>query len=376
MLKSMMIWLGVSLLFLNSILSQAQVATTLPEELKAVQPRIQGATPVCYEIDLPIKKIICNYIPKYEHPANLQSRILRVFFGNRQPANPEESYVTVLNNGQLEFAHTNPDLIERIKGKLKDFDALDVFVQRRKLNVAVRILQLNENADQTLGFLATAQYAGKTGQGVLTKDRFSVTEAVGSILNVKFALGNLVNTLLEVALHNFESNNYIKTLSYFPISNVTHGYSFSGLEPYRVNLYIPTTSVSVEKESVGIRFDGEVRMFENMPNQIQIKNFLVSLAQEMPSNGSNKLGPEVFKAGPMDLNLELGCASAIRVLKTVQMQNNRERNFLFGRKKEEKEVQKDFLFVIQAFDQSVQDPSQLQNSNPPSCEQTKVLPAQ
>ena len=121
----------------------------------------------CYQANSTPAKEICTYFPINELAGSLKARILRAYFGSRQPSNPDEAYISV-SQDQLEFAFTDQALMQEIKAIIPRLDTLDTYVVRRKVNIVVEILQLMEGADDSAGFLIGAQYTGNS------RDRKSV----------------------------------------------------------------------------------------------------------------------------------------------------------------------------------------------------------
>lgn len=334
----------------------------------AGQPREKGELS-CIEIDVNPKKSVCRYLPINELAANLQASILRVFFGGRQPSNPDEAYVRVINNGQLEFSHIDPTYIKNIIQFLPSIDTLDIYVDRRKVNIMVQILQFAEGADDSAGFLIGAQYSGRDRQTVEAKDRFS-TSTTGSLISFNFGFGNLVNTLLDVVLSNYKSRNDIKVISSVPLM-LTHGYQLDNVTPYTKPVYVQTTSVSATTEQEGIRFEGQARFHENANSRILIKGFSVSVSQHEPNSVKREgvvEGVETFKSPVRDLELQIGCSTAIRVINVNRKVKRKERNLFLGSKTDETDSKKVFLFVIQAVNDSKGTPAST------NCSETSVLP--
>lgn len=352
---------------------QAQTITPA----KSFKPRNRGDI-VCADLAFPaFTKTVCNYIPVYETAANLQTRILRQFFGGRQPSNPDESYVIVTNTNQLEFAASSfggaPNtMIELIKARLADFDVLDTYVPQRRVNLGIRVVQLLKNADENLGFMVSkATYSGSRGNPVAPTDRLSVGAAVGSILSAKFAIGNLVNSLLEITLMNFKENRDINIIKVIPLPQVKHGDDIS-YDPQSQNQYISTSSVSSQVENAGIRINGQVRFFENINTKIVIKNFSVVMSDLSRTEAVDKTTPGVEKhqTRTMDLELEIGCSAAIRVLNVLESVKSNKRNFIFSSEKGTNESEKDLLLIVQALDEAGNE-----GAVAPNCSQTVVRSA-
>lgn len=351
---SLMLLVGLQV---TPVLAQAQEAGLVfkKSNLQAGpdgQPKDKGELS-CFEIDLTPKKTICRYLPINEQAINLQTGILRIFFGGRQPSNPDEAYVRVLNNGQLEFSHTDSLYVQKIIETLPSIDTLDVYVERRKVNIVVQILQLLEGADSSAGFLLGAQYSGHGRESVTEKDRL-VTTTTGSLINLNFAFGNLVNTLLDVTLSNYKANNNIKVISSVPLQ-ITHGYQLSNVTPYTKPIYVQTTSVSSVPEEEGIRFEGQARFHENVNKKILIKDFSISVSQYEPNTVKKEgvvEGVETFKSPVRDLELEIGCSTAIRVINVARKVKRKEKNLFSSSKNREEDSKKVFLFVIQAVSDS------------------------
>lgn len=332
------------------------------------QPRSKGELS-CFDIDLVPKKTICRYLPINETASSLQSSILRDFFGGRQPGNPDESFVRVLNNGQLEFADVNKQVIDQIIKILPTLDTLDIYVERRKVNIVVQILQLKDGADDSAGFLLGAQYSGKDRQSVKEQDRVTTTTP-GGLINFNFAFGNLINSVLNLTLNNYKSTNDVKVISSVPIV-LTHGYQLSNVAPYSKPIYIQTTSVSSVPEQEGIQFQGQSRFHENANSKIVIKDFSISVSQFEPNTvkteGSVE-GLETFKSPVRDLELEVGCSTAIRVINVSRKVQKKNRNMIFSAKNEVSDSKKVFLFVIQALSDS-------KGSTPSTtCSESSVVP--
>lgn len=349
--------------------SNFSVSLSAPKKL--IQVRAMPTSPgeiYCYDIQNPIKKTICNYLPKDENALELQRIILNNIFGGRQPGDRLRSHIMVLSNGILQFAHDDPSVISQIQNEIAGYDVLDTFQVRRKVNLLVRIIELNENADSTLGILAQARYAGTKGNPVGAADRLNITNVLGTALSIKATMGNLVNNMLEVMLQSSEAEKKIKTLSYIPLYNITQGYYLNAMEPQRINMFIPVGSINVYPEALGVKLDGQVRLHQDASNMIKIKDFSVTYSQLLQEGQGQKddirFGPEVLKAGPMELDLEVGCSTAFRVIHTLKQTAAKEKRWFLGRQKETTESRKDFLFVVQALDEI--------NSTQSACIQTKI----
>ena len=283
----------------------------------------------CIDIGIEQKRLDCRYLPVNVSSADLQRGIFNMLFGGRQPANPDDAYVRVLQNGQLQFSHVDSKYMDKIIQILPVLDILDTYVPRRKVNIVVQIIQLMEGSDDSAGFLLGAQYSGKDRSTVTAQDRFSTTSA-GGLINFNFAFGNLVNTLLDVVLTNQKTRNDIKVISSVPLT-LTHGYQLGQANPYSKPIYIQTTSVSSVTEQEGIRFEGQSRFHENANGKIIIKDFSINVSQNDPSKTKREgyvEGVETFKSPVTDLELEIGCSTAIRVI-NVSRQGKSKKSSLF-----------------------------------------------
>ena len=299
---------------------------------------------------------------------SLKARILRAYFGSRQPSNPDEAYISV-SQDQLEFAFTDQALMQEIKAIIPRLDTLDTYVVRRKVNIVVEILQLMEGADDSAGFLIGAQYTGNSSKKVVEHDRI-VTSTAGGIINFNFGFGNLVNTLLDFTLRNYISTRDVKVISSVPLT-LTHGYQLANVIPYTKTNYVQTTSVSSVPEQEGIRFEGQSRFYQNEASKITIKDFVISVSQFEPSATKREgivEGVETFKSPVRDLELEIGCSTAIRVINVSRKVKQKEKNLFFSSKDEYKDSQKVFLFVIKAVSDSIGSPASTH------CDQTGAVP--
>ncbi len=333
---------------------QANFKVTLKQSTSTAEPpvKLKGDS-ICYELGLTPKRTICDYLPKHETASVLLSRILTAIFDGRQPADPSEAYIRVVGNNQLEFMSIDPAKIELIIDYLSHVDVLDTFIERRFVNVNLQIVELVKNSDENMGYLLSGRAAGKTGAALDPTDRLAVT-ALGGIVTSTFAIGNLVNTVLNIALTNFKEKEDISVVSTLPF-RVTHGFDLGTLAPLSQTVYRPF-SIQTITENVGIKFQGEARLHRDQPNKILLKNFTASVTQvnsrDMATTTGPTMGAKTFRAGPVDLVLETGCSAIIRVLNQTESFQRKRKNWFFSSSNEKDEASRDFLFVIQATEDS------------------------
>ena len=357
------------LLILGSSLSFAESNIVRTNITRQSEPlRIEAKSEfICRELKYPVKKTVCDYMPVNESPAQIQSRILCQFSGCRQFPNPDEAYVKVLNNGLLEFVHTDLNIIDEILKAIPGFDDLDTYVARRRVYLDLRVYEILKNADDNLDFMVReAAYTGSKGKPMEPGNRFSLVDIAGT-LSPQLALGNLVSSLLTVALRKLDATSDIKKLSNVPVLELTHGTNLSSKIPNQSqNIYITPNQVSTFTEQAGVRFGGEVRFLKDMDNRIKISNFSVQISQ-VPSTAKTDgytPGLPTFGFSAPELHFDIGCAQVIPISNTLETVKKKEK-WLFGKKESEEKVTKDFIIVIQVLDYNQKPTGEL-----PVCENT------
>ncbi|MBC7740954.1 MAG: hypothetical protein H7061_02075 [Bdellovibrionaceae bacterium] len=331
----------------------------------AAQPHVIGDFH-CEQMDFDGKKTVCNYLPKKVSAHTLKSRILTYFYKDREPTDAN-MYVKVLKNDQLEFAHPDADKIKMIMDKISDFDVQDIFVPRRKVNIVIKVLQLIENADDSIGLVVGAKHASRRQDAYKPIDRTSIATNPAGLININFAFGNLVNNLLDIVLKNFKQRNDIKTVVDFPIQ-ITHDYQLSSSQPISQTLYITPNSVAAYQETLGFKAEGNVRFHENDKFKVVIKNFNATYTDYEEGDNAERtlVGGMKYSSYLRDLELEIGCSTAIRLVGLSKISKEVKRNFGLKSSKQSVEATKDFLFIIKAESDS-------ENTEPsPNCAETTV----
>lgn len=351
----------VSVLPATSAIAQNIVDSTRPVMAEPAD-RVRGGA-VCYELQTDPKRTVCNYIPKNTTAANLQSRILLAIFDNRQPADPGEAYVRVVENNQLEFMSIDPKKADLITEYISRVDVLDTYVPRKFVNMNLQVIELKKNSDANVGLLLSGRYTGTRGVELKPTNRVTMENTAG-IITSTFAIGNLLNSVLNIALSNFKSREEISVVSNFPFQ-VTHGFDLSNLAPVSQQVYRPF-SIQTITEVTGVKFQGEARFHRDQPGKILLKGFTASVTQvdelDVSLPNGRTMGARTYRAGPLDLFVEPGCSTVIRVVNSTEHSKKSTRNWLSGLTDGTDDSQRDFLIVLQA-----DGPAQASDGSPLRC---------
>ena len=311
------------------------------------QARKKG-DPSCKQYERGVNKplIVCDYVYRELSLASLKRKILKVVYADSEPLDPSQAYVDINTNpGHLEFASTNPDDIKTITEILADSDTLADFVPRRKVAIDIQILQIKSGQDNQSGFNFGFEHAGHRVSAN------SGASALGSLMSVNFAFGNIANLLLKLVLQKYKDNNMSETVDHvqFPL---THDYNLSYVKPYSRSAYVIKNSSESSTEQEGITFQGLGQFFRDQQNKIMIRNFVANVTQRVSDEAVDPKshiisGLETFASPMGDLELEIGCSTVIRVISQVVRATGR-RSSLTGISKSQEKETKEFLFIVTA----------------------------